>query len=92
MNVTWEAVGVLAALVALINGAAVYVMRLEIRSSIAHNNEALIEKINDSYLKSEVAQLQFEQIATVQRALEARLAAIELRIETLETQRAARRR
>lgn len=92
MNVTWEAVGVLAAVTALANGFAVHIMRLEIRSAIAQNNEALIERINGSYLKSEVAKIQFEQLTTAQRALEARLAALELRIDTLEEQRVARRR
>ena len=81
---TWEAVGVLAAIIALVNGAAVYLMRLEIRSAIAANNESLIGKINGSYLKTEVANLKFEQAASQRSALEARLAALEARIRLLE--------
>lgn len=77
MTVTPNDIGVLVGLISAINGLAVYVMRLTIHEAISKNNDVMLGRINGSYLKTEVANLRFEQSATRDAAIEARLAVLE---------------
>lgn len=77
MNVTPNDIGVLVGLISAINGLAVYIMRLTIHEAISRNNDVMLDRINGSYLKTEVANLRFEQASTRSSAIEARLAVME---------------
>lgn len=77
MTVTFQDLGILVGVIASVNALAVYVMRLTIHEAISKNNDVMLGKINGSYLKTEVANLRFEQAATRSSAIEARLAVIE---------------
>ncbi len=77
MNVTPNDIGILVGLISAINGLAVYVMRLTIHEAISKNNDVMMNRINGSYLKTEVANLRFEQASTRSSAIEARLSVIE---------------
>jgi hypothetical protein len=77
MTVTPNDIGVLVGLISAINGLAVYVMRLTIHEAISKNNDVMMNRINGSYLKTEVANLRFEQASTRSSAIEARLAVLE---------------
>lgn len=84
MQVTWEAVGVMIAALGLAvawlesrNNERAHEFQRAVEIAILENNEALIAKINGSYMKTEIANLRFEQAATRALAIEARLIAIE---------------
>ena len=92
MNVTWESVGVILSALGLAvlwmesrNKQRATETREAIKINILENNEALIQKINGSYLRSDLANLRFDQAATHRAAIDAKIAAMEARLMMLET-------
>ena len=92
MNVTWESVGVILSALGLAvlwmesrNKQRATETHEAIKISILENNEALIAKINGSYMRTDMANLKFDQGATHRAATDAKIAALEARIMMLET-------
>lgn len=73
----WNTIMALTAIIGVINGAALFVIKLLIESAIAANNEKLISRMEGTYMKTEIANLQFAQVDTRLGAHDARLRILE---------------
>lgn len=77
MTVDWNTIMALTAIMGVINGAALFVIKLLIESAITANNEKLIARMEGTYMKTEIANLQFSQFDTRLGAHDARLRILE---------------
>jgi hypothetical protein len=84
MSVTWEAVAALTAIISLIQGIAIALLKQYIHAAIIENNDLLMRRINGTYVRSSEFAIHLDQRRTLDAAMDAKYTVLEKRVRDLE--------